>query len=58
MDVLDNNRMVNFVGDLNIIGHFIDVEITAALSKSLRGEIVCDTVRSSSSVEHDYYYKN
>ena len=54
----DNNRMVNFVGDLNIIGHFIDIEITSALSKSLRGEIVCDTVRSSSSVEHDYYYKN
>jgi len=54
----DNNRMVNFVGDLNIIGHFIDIEITAVLSKSLRGEIVCDTVRSSSSVEHYYYYKN
>ena len=54
----DNNRMVNFVGDLNTAGHFIDVKITAAISKSLRGEIVQGTVRSSSSVEHDYYYQN
>jgi tRNA-2-methylthio-N6-dimethylallyladenosine synthase len=54
----DNNRMVNFAGDLNITGHFIDVKITAALSKSLRGEIVRGTVRPSSSVEHGYYYKN
>ena len=54
----DNNRMVNFAGDPNITGHFIDVEITAALSNSLRGEIVRDTVRPSSSVEHGYYYKN
>jgi len=54
----DNNRMVNFTGDPNITGHFIDVEITAALSNSLRGEIVRDTVRPSSSVEHGYYYKS
>ena len=53
-----NNRMVNFAGDFNTIGHFIDVEIKTTLSNSLRGEIVCDTVRSSSSVEHDYCYKN
>ncbi|MGV7235518.1 MAG: tRNA (N6-isopentenyl adenosine(37)-C2)-methylthiotransferase MiaB, partial [Nitrosomonadaceae bacterium] len=54
----DNNRMVNFAGDLNITGHFIDVKITAALSKSLRGEIVRGTIRPSSSVEHGYYYNN
>ena len=53
----DNNRMVNFVGDLNITGHFIDVKITAAASKSLRGEIVRGEIRPSSSVGHGYYYK-
>jgi tRNA-2-methylthio-N6-dimethylallyladenosine synthase len=36
----DNNRMVNFAGGGDAIGHFIDVEITAALSHSLRGKIV------------------
>ena len=36
----DNNRMVNFSGDASEIGNFIDVVITAALSHSLRGEIV------------------
>jgi tRNA-2-methylthio-N6-dimethylallyladenosine synthase len=32
-----NNRVVNFAGDARLIGHFIDVEITAALPHSLRG---------------------
>ncbi|SEP40978.1 tRNA-2-methylthio-N6-dimethylallyladenosine synthase [Nitrosovibrio sp. Nv6] len=36
----DNNRMVNFAGYPEKIGHFINVKITAALSHSLRGEIV------------------
>ncbi len=36
----DNNRMVNFAGDFDVTGHFIGVEITAALSHSLRGKIV------------------
>ncbi len=36
----DNNRVVNFASDFDATGHFIDVEITAALSHSLRGEIV------------------
>ncbi|MEE9222216.1 MAG: tRNA (N6-isopentenyl adenosine(37)-C2)-methylthiotransferase MiaB [Nitrosomonadaceae bacterium] len=36
----DNNRMVNFSGDFDVTGHFIGVEITAALSHSLRGKIV------------------
>ena len=36
----DNNRMVNFVCNPEIIGHFMNIRITAALSHSLRGEIV------------------
>ena len=36
----DNNRMVNFAGHPDCAGHFINVRITAALSHSLRGEIV------------------
>ena len=37
-----NNRMVNFTGSPAKIGHFINVQITAALSHSLRGEIIHD----------------
>ncbi|MDN5752670.1 MAG: tRNA (N6-isopentenyl adenosine(37)-C2)-methylthiotransferase MiaB [Nitrosospira sp.] len=36
----DNNRMVNFAGNPARIGDFINIQITAALSHSLRGEIV------------------
>jgi tRNA-2-methylthio-N6-dimethylallyladenosine synthase len=36
----DNNRVVNFAGSSRLIGHFIDVRITAALPHSLRGEVV------------------
>ncbi|MCL2522980.1 MAG: tRNA (N6-isopentenyl adenosine(37)-C2)-methylthiotransferase MiaB [Betaproteobacteria bacterium] len=39
----DNNRIVNFPGGINsarLIGHFVDVRVTAALPHSLRGEIV------------------
>lgn len=36
----DNNRVVNFVGQPRLIGHFVDVTITAALPHSLRGEIL------------------
>ena len=35
----DNNRMVNFTGHPGLTGTFIDVQITAALPHSLRGEI-------------------
>lgn len=35
-----NNRVVNFQGSPRLIGHFIDVRITAALPHSLRGEVV------------------
>ncbi|MEC5385637.1 tRNA (N6-isopentenyl adenosine(37)-C2)-methylthiotransferase MiaB [Uliginosibacterium sp. H3] len=44
----DNNRVVNFVGDLHtnpqrtsrLIGSFVNVKITAVMSHSLRGELV------------------
>jgi tRNA-2-methylthio-N6-dimethylallyladenosine synthase len=35
----DNNRIVNFAGQPRLIGQFIEVEITAALRNSLRGEV-------------------
>jgi tRNA-2-methylthio-N6-dimethylallyladenosine synthase len=35
-----NNRVVNFSGDAGLIGSFASVRVTAALSHSLRGEIV------------------
>ncbi|HET7776194.1 MAG TPA: tRNA (N6-isopentenyl adenosine(37)-C2)-methylthiotransferase MiaB, partial [Azospira sp.] len=36
----DNNRVVNFVGNLRLINHFVEVRITSALPHSLRGEVV------------------
>ena len=36
----DNNRVVNFAGNKDLIGCFVDVTITAALPHSLRGEIL------------------
>ena len=36
----DNNRPVNFAGDPRLCGQFVEVTITAALTRSLRGEIV------------------
>ena len=54
----DNNRMVNFAGGGDAIGHFIDVEITAALSHSLRGKIVGGTHRASSPSKRDCCYMN
>ena len=33
-----NNRVVNFAGPRRLVGEFVDVRITAALSHSLRGE--------------------
>jgi tRNA-2-methylthio-N6-dimethylallyladenosine synthase len=35
----ENNRVVNFRGIDDLIGQFVDVEITAALNNSLRGEL-------------------
>jgi len=36
----ENNRVVNFDGDARLVGEFIDVVITEALSNSLRGRVV------------------
>ena len=35
----ENNRMVNFSGPERLIGRMIEVEISAALSNSLRGRV-------------------
>lgn len=35
----ENNRIVNFAGSQDLIGQFIDVNITEALPNSLRGEL-------------------
>jgi len=35
----ENNRVVNFAGDLKMIGSFADVKITKALPNSLRAEL-------------------
>jgi tRNA-2-methylthio-N6-dimethylallyladenosine synthase len=35
----ENNRVVNFVGSDELIGQFVDVEITQALNNSLRGKL-------------------
>jgi tRNA-2-methylthio-N6-dimethylallyladenosine synthase len=36
----ENNRVVNFSADHDLIGRFVDVRITQALPNSLRGELV------------------
>lgn len=36
-----NNRWVNFAGPASLINRFADVEVTAALSHSLRGRLSC-----------------
>jgi tRNA-2-methylthio-N6-dimethylallyladenosine synthase len=36
----ENNRWVNFDGPANLIGRFVDVQITAAMPNSLRGTLV------------------
>ena len=45
--------MVNFPGRPEKIGGFIDVKITAALSHSLRGEMVEDIIRDSGRKGHN-----
>ncbi len=41
----ENNRVVNFAGDAGLIGEFVEVEITEALSHSLRGHLPGAPVR-------------
>lgn len=36
----ENNRVVNFVGDEQLVGSFVDVQITEVLPNSLRGEML------------------
>jgi len=38
----ENNRVVNFDGHPRLLGHFVDVVITEALSHSLRGRVVTE----------------
>ena len=38
----ENNRPVNFDGDVSLIGQFVDVRITEALPNSLRGELISE----------------
>ena len=35
----ENNRVVNFVGPNELIGQFVEVEITQALNNSLKGTL-------------------
>ena len=49
----DNNRMVNFPGRPEEIGGFTNVKITAALTHSLRGEIVAGVIRDSGRKGHN-----
>jgi tRNA-2-methylthio-N6-dimethylallyladenosine synthase len=36
----ENNRVVNFVGDPDMVGEFVDVMITSVYSNSLRGDVI------------------
>ena len=38
----ENNRVVNFIGDKNLIGQLVDVRITEALEYSLRAELISE----------------
>jgi len=38
----DNNRIVNFPGSKALLNRFVNVRITAALSHTLRGELIED----------------
>jgi tRNA-2-methylthio-N6-dimethylallyladenosine synthase len=43
----ENNRWVNFAGDKQLVGRFVDVLITDALRNSLRGRVVDESTRRS-----------
>jgi tRNA-2-methylthio-N6-dimethylallyladenosine synthase len=36
----ENMRQVNFAGDVSMVGRFVDIVITAALTNSLRGRVM------------------
>jgi len=48
----ENNRVVNFTADAELIGGFADVLITEALPNSLRGELQCVAASGVVSKEH------
>lgn len=50
----ENNRVVNFGGDLDMIGTFVDVKISEAFSNSLKGEVVA-APEQGRSFEQNYY---
>jgi len=50
----ENNRVVNFEGSPELIGQFVEVEITEALTNSLRGKLVA-TPEADSHVAPQYH---
>jgi tRNA-2-methylthio-N6-dimethylallyladenosine synthase len=47
----ENNRVVNFAGDSELIGQFVDVRITKALPNSLRGELIRPRIIASNNLD-------
>ena len=43
----ENNRVVNFDGDVSLVGQFVSLRITEALPNSLRGELMRDDLSKS-----------
>ena len=43
----ENNRWVNFAGSPELIGQFVDVQITEAMPNSLRGRMIAGTAQQS-----------
>jgi len=50
----ENNRVVNFEGSPELIGQFVDVEITEGLTNSLRGKLVA-TPEADSHIAPQYH---
>lgn len=46
----ENNRVVNFDGGIELVGTFVDVEITAALANSLRGNLLSSSTPIKSKI--------
>ncbi len=48
----ENNRIVNFDGDENLIGHFVDVRIIEVWSNTLQGEVLAASACNAHSPLH------
>jgi len=48
----ENNRVVNFDGNENMVGHFVDVAINEALPNSLRGVVTSEGFAPSIKIGH------